>query len=272
MNILDKIAAYKAEEVALAKQQTPLADLEVLVKDCGPVRPFHKALERQAANRPPMALIAEIKKASPSKGLIREDFYPVDHAKAYEAAGAACLSILTDTPSFQGQSSFLIESRSASTLPCLRKDFMIDPYQCYEARAWGADCILLIMAMLSDLQAEEIEKTAHALNMDVLIEVHDADELSRALRLQSPMIGINNRNLKTFDTTLTTTADLAALCPPDRFLISESGIRNYDDLVKLEGYGAKAFLVGESLMREPDVTLATRRLIMPQSHAQAKLC
>ncbi len=264
MTILDDIVAYKINEVAAAKANAPALSLEILARETSP-RGFRAALENKSANG--FALIAEIKKASPSKGLIREKFEPADHARAYEQGGAACLSILTDGPSFQGHADYLKAAHAAATLPILRKDFMIDPYQVIEARAWGADCILLIMACLSDAQAAELYAAAADYGLDVLVEVHDREEMERAVKLGASLIGVNNRNLKTFDTDLAVTGELAGHAPRDALLVSESGIHGHDDLVQLAAGGAKAFLVGESLMRQPDIAAATRNLLSPVSAA-----
>jgi indole-3-glycerol phosphate synthase len=254
---LQEICAAKRQEVAARKQTTSLADLAARAAGQSAPRGFRAALEA----RPGFALIAEIKKASPSKGLIRADFHPADHARAYQAGGAACLSVLTDAPYFQGHADYLIAARAACDLPVLRKDFMVDPWQVAEARAIGADAILIIVAALDDALMAEIEAAALERGMDVLVEVHDEAELERAARLRSRLIGVNNRDLKRFVTDIAATERLAPLMPPGTLLVSESGIAGHADLTRLSACGARAFLVGESLMRQADLAQATRMLL-----------
>jgi indole-3-glycerol phosphate synthase len=254
-DILDKIAAYKREEVAARKAQRPQ-----ITPTASPPRGFRRALE-QAHAPGRLALIAEIKKASPSKGLIREDFDPPALARAYEAGGAACLSVLTDEPSFQGRDDYLAAARDAVALPCIRKDFLVDPWQVAESRALGADAILVILAMVDDALAAELMAEARRHGMDALVEVHDEAEMARAGELGADLVGVNNRDLRTFTVDLAATERLAALAPPGALLVTESGIFTPEDAARLERSGARAMLVGESLMRQADVTAATRALL-----------
>ncbi|MCR9221890.1 MAG: indole-3-glycerol phosphate synthase TrpC [Alphaproteobacteria bacterium] len=265
-DVLARICDEKHRFVEARKAEAPLDEVKARAADAPPPRGFEAALRAKlAAGR--YGLIAEIKKASPSKGVIREDFAPVALARAYRQGGAACLSILTDEPYFQGKDQYLTAARTAVDLPVLRKDFMLEPYQIYESRAIGADAVLLIMAALEDAVAAELEALAHALGMDVLIEVHDAEELERALALASPLIGVNNRNLKTLEVTLETGAALIPRIPEGRLPVAESGLFTPADLARMADCGAECFLIGESLMRQPDVAEATRTLLAREAAA-----
>ena len=258
-NRLTQILETKASHVATAKAARSVADLDCAAAEQTPPRGFRRALE--VKSRTGFALIAEVKKASPSKGLIRADFDPPAHARAYEAGGAACLSVLTDKPYFMGSDDYLVAARAACALPCLRKDFMIDPWQVAEARMLGADAILIIVAALEDSQMVEIEAAAIERGMDVLVEVHDAHELDRALRLQSRLIGANNRDLRDFSVDFARTYELVAHAPADCLFVAESGIGSHGDMAAMAEHGVRAFLVGESLMRQPDVEAATKALL-----------
>lgn len=261
-DILEKILVRKREEVAERRALMTLADLAARAADGPPVRGFAAALERRIAAGDP-AVIAEVKKASPSRGVIRADFQPADIARSYEQGGAACLSVLTDRDFFQGADEYLVAARASCSLPVLRKDFIIDPYQVYEARVLGADCVLLIVAALDDGQLAELAGLSLDLGMDVLVEVHDRDELERAIQVPAPLLGINNRSLRSFEVSLDTTLSLRDVVPGDRRLVTESGIHTRADVERMRGAGVDAFLVGEAFMREPDPGAALRRLFFP---------
>ncbi len=262
-DVLTKICNEKREHVAACKAAHPLSELEAQAKSASATRGFVATLQTKMAAGG-FGLIAELKKASPSKGLIREDFDPSSLAKAYEDGGAACLSVLTDIPYFQGDDAYMIAARAAVALPVLRKDFMVDPYQIVESRALGADCILLIMAALDDAEARDLEAAAMAYGMDVLVEVHNANELERALKLKSPLLGVNNRNLKTLAVDIATTEELSKNVPTDKIMVCESGLFERNDLERMAAVGANCFLIGESLMRQSDVAAATRALLNPE--------
>lgn len=260
-DVLEKIAAYKREDVAARKAATTQDAIETLAQAASSPRGFRDALDRKVEETGRPALIAEIKKASPSKGLIRADFDPAALALAYEAGGAACLSVLTDGPSFQGDDAYLSQARTATALPCLRKDFLVDPWQVAESRALGADCILIILAMIDDVLAAELLSEAERFGMDALIETHDEAEMARACALGGDLVGVNNRSLRTFEVDLETTERLSMLSPVKALLVAESGIFTPEDVERVSAAHAQAILVGESLMRQADVEAATRRLL-----------